>query len=342
MLYKERGKVVMMFWDRNEDYPRRTSSKERKLLAQKNCTPSFLSNISKANTALNIAIPLGIFALCDFNLIALGVGFVATDAVLSALDNLVFVVNPYKESKKMTVEKSEKRIESLKKELEEKEKKIESLRNKYCQSCYDYRYSRNSCTACHTMARLVSDVKQLNKFLTDEEEYINEEQKKAKETLVATSTGKSVDYSDKMEYFELMRDKIEYFVEEKSLKFLNPLKKSMSNLISILKEREVGFTLIPRTLYIYLDELQDIMEKYSTFESDNKETYKSSVKKVASELSEVISNLINRIKNYEVEDFEVNVSVLLKDLEKLNETEKEVMEKEESKVKLEKEDDENV
>lgn len=332
----------MMFWDRNEEYPRKTSSKERKELAQKNCTPSFLSNISKANTALNIAIPLGIFALCDFNLIALGVGFVATDAVLSMLDNLVFVVNPYKESKKMTIEKSEKRIEDLRKEIDEKEKKIESLRNKYCHSCYDYRYSRDSCTACRTMARLISDVKQLKKFLADEEVYIEDEKKKAKETLVATSMGKSANYSDKMEYFELMLDKVEYFVDEKGFKFLNGLKKSMTILVSTLKNKEIGFTLIPNTLYIYLDELSKVMERYSTFENSNKETYKNDVKKVSSELSDLISRLVTRINNFEVEDFEVDISVLLQSLARANETEKESTEKSENKVKFEKEDDENV
>ena len=315
----------MILWDRNTGKISKTSSEDREELARQNCTKSFLRNVKRGNTIVNIAVPAGIFVLCGFDLIALAAGFIATDIVLCCIDNEVFVKSPYRKAKKMSLEDVESRIERMKLQKEAKEKEISKLRSKYCHNCDSYSgWSRNECTSCETMSCLCQDVHKLNEFINSEMNYLESEKGKIRDKEIENNNKKSAEYQNKLKYFEDVRDRLKYFIDKKNVDFLKPVHKSIKKLIGVLEEKEVGFTIISSSFYIYLDELQGILEKFFTLKDEQRLEYLEKVQRLSNLLEDHINSVIKRIEKLEVEDLEVNIDVLLQELERKSEEDKNV------------------
>ena len=315
----------MILWDRNTGKISKTSSEDREELARQNCTKSFLRNVKRGNTIVNIAVPAGIFALCGFDLIALAAGFIATDIVLCCIDNEVFVRSPYRKAKKMSLEDVESRIERMKLQREAKQKEISKLRSKYCNDCSSYSgWSRSECTACETMSCLCSDVAKLSDFIQSEEHYLATEKGKIKDKEIENNNKKSAEYQNKLKYFEDVRDRLKYFIDKKNVDFLKPVYDSIKRLIGVLEEKEIGFTIISSSFYIYLDELQGILEKFFTLNDKQKSEYIGKIERLSKLIEDHINSVINRIEKLEVEDLEVNIDVLLQELERKSEEDKDV------------------
>ena len=100
------------------------------------------------------------------------------------------------------------------------------------------------------------------------------------------------------------------------VEFLKPVHKALKLLISTLSEKEIGFSLISNTFYIYLDELQGILEKFFSLNKRQKDEYISKIEKLSELIEEHISSLVKRIEKLEIEDFDVNIDVLLSELER--------------------------
>ena len=98
------------------------------------------------------------------------------------------------------------------------------------------------------------------------------------------------------------------------MSFLSPILKSMNTLIATLDKKPMGYGLIPNTLYIYLDELQNILERLIGLEDEKRERYIKDIEKISTALSENIETLIDRITKLETEDIEVSITVLLNEL----------------------------
>ena len=93
---------------------------------------------------------------------------------------------------------------------------------------------------------------------------------------------------------------------------------------NVLEEKEVGFTIISSSFYIYLDELQGILEKFFSLNGEQKSEYIEKIEKLSKLIEEHINSVIKRIEKLEVEDLEVNIDVLLQELERKAEEEKDV------------------
>ena len=315
----------MILWDRNTGKISKTSSEDREELARQNCTKSFLRNVKRGNTIVNIAVPAGIFVLCGFDLIALAAGFIATDIVLCCIDNEVFVKSPYRKAKKMSLEDVESRIERMKLQKEAKEKEISKLRSKYCHNCDSYSgWSRNECTSCETMSCLCQDVAKLRDFIQSEEHYLATEKGKIKDKEIENNNKKSAEYQNKLKYFEDVRDRLKYFIDKKNVDFLKPVYESIKRLICVLEEKEIGFTIISSSFYIYLDELQGILEKFFTLNDKQRSEYIEKIQRLSKLIEDHINSVIKRIEKLEVEDLEVNIDVLLQELERKSEEDKNV------------------
>lgn len=315
----------MILWDRNTGKISKTSSEDREELARQNCTKSFLRNVKRGNTIVNIAVPAGIFVLCGFDLIALAAGFIATDVVLCLIDNEVFVRSPYRKAKKMSLEDVESRIERMKLQREAKQKEISKLRSKYCNDCSSYSgWSRSECTSCETMSCLCSDVAKLNDFINSEMSYLQSEKGKIRDKEIENNNKKSAEYQNKLKYFEDVRDRLKYFIDKKNVDFLKPVYDSIKRLICVLEEKEIGFTIISSSFYIYLDELQGILEKFFTLNDKQKSEYIGKIERLSKLIEDHINSVINRIEKLEVEDLEVNIDVLLQELERKSEEDKDV------------------
>jgi uncharacterized protein YdeI (YjbR/CyaY-like superfamily) len=74
--------------------------------------------------------------------------------------------------------------------------------------------------------------------------------------------------------------------------------------------------MIPHNLYLHLDELLVVLNKYTELDNEQKKNYISDIKKVSEYLKRNIEQLSKRISALETEDIEISLSVLLKDLAK--------------------------
>ena len=92
----------------------------------------------------------------------------------------------------------------------------------------------------------------------------------------------------------------------------------------VLEEKEIGFTIISSSFYIYLDELQGILEKFFTLNDKQKSEYIGKIERLSKLIEDHINSVINRIEKLEVEDLEVNIDVLLQELERKSEEDKDV------------------
>ena len=127
-----------------------------------------------------------------------------------------------------------------------------------------------------------------------------------------------------MKYFEDVRDRLKYFIDKQKVEYLKPVYKSIKKLIDILNEKEVGFTIISSSFYIYLDELQGILEKFFSLNDKQKSEYTKKIEKLSILIEDHINSLIKRIEKLDVEDLEVNIDVLLQELERKAEEDKDV------------------
>ena len=68
-------------------------------------------------------------------------------------------------------------------------------------------------------------------------------------------------------------------------------------------------------MYAYLDELQNILNKWVDLDDAQKKIYEEDIIKISTAIGNFITSLNNRIVRLETEDIEVGISVLLSELE---------------------------
>ena len=302
----------MIIWDRTSEYRTKLSSEDREQIAFNISTPSNLKKAERINWAINVIVPIITFLIFDLNIIAFGISFIITDLVLCFADQMLYVTIPYKRNQNMSLDEVQKRLDKLKEKKEKLSNELDEFRAKECKGCRYYYY--NSCTECRSVKIAVNELRTLSAFIEQEEEFLKKEFEKIKEKEVEGNNKKSKDYSDKKQYLIDIRDKLKYYKTKKDMEFLAPVLKSVKTLISTLDKKPMGYSLISNTLYIYLDELQSILEKIGTLEEVKKNKYISDIEKISIALSENIDSLINRITKLETEDLEVSITVLLNEL----------------------------
>ena len=155
----------------------------------------------------------------------------------------------------------------------------------------------------------------MDTFINEEQRWIDSQLEKIKEEEIQEDTRQSKDFSDKTEYFTATRDKIEYFAKTHKVKFLNDVIGSLNILNDTLAQKPIGYTLIPGTMYAYLDELQNILNKWVDLDDAQKKIYEDDIIKISTAIGNFITSLNNRIVRLETEDIEVGISVLLSELE---------------------------
>ena len=230
--------------------------------------------------------------------------------------------------------------------LEEKKndpKRVQMF-NSHCKGCYNleknsdgtyYCYRRNR---CNNYGPIWHDVDLYNdyakKLKNKQEEMAVEAAKK--------STKRSAEYDDKLQYFDTMILKIDDFAAHMKVKVskkdedvapeptpTNELKNSLRGIVKSLKvvkkilvEKPESLVVVSRNLYVYLDELQLILNKFSELSAEMQIQYIEDIQKVCVALNENIQHTIKRLRSFDTEKLEVSLDTLLKELVKENEEEK--------------------
>lgn len=273
--------------------------------------------------AVNIALALVIYLIFGFNIPVFIGTFVLSDIISIGLERLFLYYYPQKILPNLSLQQAEKRLEAAEKYLHKMEDLEGMLYERFCTTCGSCSYSTNrkTCSDCTEKSIVMQKISRLEAVIRAEEKRIKKLKEEETKVFLQKDTKKSADYDDKVQYFETTKQKIDYLIEQENLSFLKQLKTSITNLIDVALKRENGIMLIPRTTYLYLDEMQKIINKVVILADEQKDAYLENIEKISNALTDNINETIERIEKSDAEDIDVGIAVLMQEL--LNENKKE-------------------
>lgn len=302
----------MILWRRDFTCNKKLTSENRMAIAKAIATSNTLFYAKLANYIINFVVLAITYMAFGFNILALAIAFVATDIMLTVIDNLVFVYLPRAKTMSASLKSSQKRVAKVIAKRDKLQNTIQDFKDKTCANCTS-RYWREGCTDCYE--KEYSDLQLMNRFIDQEQKWIDSQLETIKENEIKEDVRQSKDFSSKTEYFINVRNKIAYFIKTYDVTFLNNVLSSIDELNKTLDKKPIGCTLIPGTMYAYLDELQNILSKWVDLDSAQKNMYEKDINRISEAISKFINSLNERIVRLETEDIEVGISVLLNELE---------------------------
>lgn len=289
----------MIFWNRNKKFKFWISPNEIEENMREYSTSTTVGWHKFFSIIFNIAVAVATYFVFGFNIIAFAVAFIVTDVLLVTIGWFGCYLFPYLKTRGLGLLGTQKRIENL---TRKRDKLKEIVRNgEY------YSYERK--------LEIDDDVYILENCIEIEQEYLDAENKKIEEQKIKEDKRTNKDFNNKLDYLHNCKDKLKFYINEKNISELKPVKIALNKLIKTLEERPMGITMIPMTLYIYLDELQLISEKICGLSDNYSNKYSKDIEKVSGLLRANIAELIDKINKYDMDDIEVSLSVLLKELE---------------------------
>ena len=296
----------------------------REVIAKDFFPPSNYNKHKGLSIILNIIVATGVSFFFNFNLIAFAISFVIFDIVMGFVDNIIFNYIPKMRVEKISImplDEREKYVEKLKIKVEELEKKAEKYRKENCDRCTYFSYYSNSCkstSSTKSCSLVFDDLNFFRNLWREQNKILTLERKKMEEELLEKETPVSRDFKDKIEYFSTLRKKYVYFVEEKNMNYLSSIVVSLDKLITKLNDKPFALQLVPKSLYIYLDELQNVLNKVQGLDNERQERYLRDIEKISEALGYNIEALNQRIDRFETGDIEDTLNTLLNELVKGN------------------------
>lgn len=266
-----------------------------------------------------------------FNAVILGVSYIFFDIIMGLIDNYICNIKPYNDEQRNTSDliKYQKYVKRLEKDLNKslevaKRKSISKCRN--CRSrdysfetISDYEYINRTCeysltneNCCVWLRDLFFKRELFKKHNHILQNKLQEEENKK----VVENNQVSSDYNDKLQYFKDLKQKYGIYVKNQKFAYLQPVVVSLKKLIKLIEKKPIGLTFIPNTVYIYLDELQNVISTLNTLDAEKQNRYTEKIEKISKALSDNIEEINRRIDNYEVGDIEVSLDVLYSELVK--------------------------
>lgn len=231
------------------------------------------------------------------NVTVIAFSFIVLDFFLITLDNYLFFVrwpNYYT---------------SL--SLDDKKKYFKSVREKYGMDISSLEEHDNYHVRCA--------FRNYASWVNNEESKILKQEKELKEAIIKSDTTTSKDYSDKLEYFKNLIERLSYYEKLYNLNSLKSIKKTLKKLLDTLQKKPVGFTLIGYKTYLYLDEVVSVLVRLESLDEITQQSYFDQLSKVADLFSKELADLNSKILRYETQPIDVSLSVLLKELSKNDE-----------------------
>ena len=299
----------MILWNRERPYNTKLTVNEREEIAKAISTPDTIKFANRLNTVINglaLTAALCAFQFTNYNLVVFILAFIVTDAILLVVDHLVFIAIPHWKTMHLSLDDAQTRLDKVKQKRSFISNEIAKYKREHCKNCY------RSCSSCYQT--LVEQKVVLDGYIADEERWINQELNKIKEREIEMNKKRSGDYDNKKDYLIAMRDKMEYYVAKHNISNLAPIVCSLNLLIDTLAVKPFGYELVSNGLYIYLDELQGVVDKLVELDDEKQTTYMGDISKIAVALSNSINATIEKIDKPKINDIEVGIVVLLKEL----------------------------
>lgn len=278
-------------------------------------SPNSISGWKFLNAILNILVACFVFYYFKFNFIGWAVSFIVFDIVAMFWDYCLVFIIPKLKFYILGLKGIQKYISNLESEILKVRGNLcsnspcghhcEKLQNYWCrddEECSMYIYFSWLC-------KVKGILEVYNKIKLDELKKI---EKETEETKRISELDKK--FIDKLEFYKTVEEKIIKYSEELKWDSLKKIQKTISDLILLLKQKTIGFKLIPNSLNIYLTEFLEVVEKVSNLDSKASKEYKSKLLKIAEALSEDVEELNDRIRTFEVNDIDVTLKVLYDEL----------------------------
>ena len=313
---KHKGDESMKHETHPSAYVEQGNTKEnRKAMAEYWYSPSNMQLFNLANNWSNIIVPGAVFLVCGLNPIALGVSFVATDAIMSMADTYICWQRP--KSKLLSpITKRTKMVEKLTEKVAKLAPKYEAVCRKHNDKCR--RCMKNSANLCKNYlksdCRIISNYEFYKTLLEQESSRLKKEVQEMEENRAENEVKRSTEYQDKTEFLQDKRLYFEVLANKQKMTFLNPVCMNLRKLINLLKEKPIGYTLLPHNLTIYLDELTLILQQWNELSEERKKVYTKEITQVADALGDNIASLTKRIQALEEGNIEIGLKVLKSEL----------------------------
>lgn len=304
----------MNLFNHNLTYVTDPSWEEREHISRIVLGPQTTKLLKIANWIVNIIIPINVCYFTNCNLIAVAVSFVLTDILLCAIGDHMLIHKPHKEISENLLSYTRQDLEATKKKRDDLRYRMEEYKSKNCTIKCD-----RDCDHC-AASDMRDELEALNTYIDFERDWIEMKLAPMKEAemaeIVALEQKPVKEQLEKLEYFDSFAEKIDYFVANHNFTFLKPVENSIDRLITLLKTKPEGYTLIPRTLYLYIDELQRVLGKLTGLQETQMAEYMEDLIKVSEALSKNVNDAIRKIEQIDAADIEVSLSVLINELTK--------------------------
>ncbi len=278
-------------------------------------SPSAISSWKFINILLNIIVAYFVFKFFKFNFIAWAVSFVIFDVIFTFLDYCFVFIIPKLKFYILGLNGIQKYIENLETEISKVRSNLcsNSPCGHHCEKLQNYWCRDDEECSMYIYFSWLCKVKQLleiyNNMKLEELKKIEQEAEEAKRINELDRK-----FIDRLEFYKNVEEKISKYSDELKWESLKKMKKTVSDLIKLLKEKTVGFKLIPNSLNIYLTEFLEVIEKVSNLEGKSLKDYKNKLVKIADALNEDVEELNERIRTFEINDIDVTLKVLYDEL----------------------------
>ena len=293
---------VSYLFDKNLTYFSWPNKEEMESIFNVVTTEKTRKIIKVINVMINIIIPMFLCLLTKCNLIVLAFSFVLVDVILNFIEYHIAVIRPHKRLQDGV-------LSYARSEFDEKQSQIEDLINKMGV----YIDNRSNGTI-HDYHKWEDDVEDLKSFMKYEKDWMEKKLIPFKEEEIKTMQKPAKDYSSKQQYFLAFEERLSHYISNCDLVCLRVVHQSIKNLIKTLSEREIGYELIPTMFYVYIDELQKVIDKIKVLDNEQRKEHISNLIKVADAFSKNVDRLVFKIQNEQSEEIDIGLSVLLKEL----------------------------
>lgn len=248
-----------------------------------------------------------------FNLVYFVIAFILCDILLTFVDAYLFYFRP-KRISEYGIEELEKYVKKLEVKYNKYAKEYDEKRKKTCEKCKYFSNYERLCQGSVNECSLHTNYMKYKRLYSEEKSRLDKMVEEKKKEIAVSDNRKSILYTDKLEYFKTLKIKIDVFLNDKNMKFLKSLSTEIKNLLDILEKKPFGVSMISGTLYIYLDELINVLNSLKELDSENKEDYLKQIEKITKALQEEIFSVSKRISESEEHSIDISIRTLMKEL----------------------------
>lgn len=290
-----------------------STPRERLSWVEDNCRRAERVRYDRINTGINILVSLLCCFLTGFNILFFALTFILCDIALTLVDTYLFSVTPNRIAN-YNIEEMQEYVKKLEKKYNKYSSDFKNKSKDICRKCNLYHSYDNTCWGGTDECMTYTMYAKYKSLYTNAKDRLDKMVEEKKKEIALKDDRKSVVYTNKIEYFQNLKIKIDVFMKEKDMKFLKTLSVELKELLGILEKKPYGASMISNSMYVYLDELVNVLNELSTLDSENKDEYLAKVEKITLALKNEIADVSRRISDSDEHSIDISIRTLMREL----------------------------